>query len=122
MNTIEKQKGLSGIAWLLIIVIAGIIAIMGIRLIPAYLGAMTVSSVMEGAARQPDANSAVEIRENLRKRLLINDIDYVKPRDFEITRESGSVVIMVEYERRVPFIGNIDFILSFKKREEVSRG
>lgn len=121
MNSIKKQKGLSAIAWLLIVVVAGILVIMGIRLLPVYMGSMTVANVMEGAAKAPEATSAVEIRESLRKRLMVNGIDYVKPRDFDISREEGKVIVAVEYERRVPFIANIDFVVKFDKRAEVTR-
>jgi hypothetical protein len=39
----------------------------------------------------------------------------IKPKDITITRANNAAQLSVSYEKRIPFIYNIDFLLHFEK-------
>ncbi|MEX2365457.1 MAG: DUF4845 domain-containing protein, partial [Pseudohongiellaceae bacterium] len=101
----------------------GFFTLLGLKIIPVYMNALTVSSVLSGMEDEPGmgSKSPAEILSTLDKRLSINMIKDIG-RD-EIYLDSGKDVIILEleYEVRRSFIGNIDLVMHFNQRADIRR-
>ncbi|MGD8709240.1 MAG: DUF4845 domain-containing protein [Ectothiorhodospiraceae bacterium] len=112
-----KQKGMTLIGWLVTLVIVGVAALVAMRLVPVYIEAYSVGSIlqtMESEARL-DGTGRGDIRDTFRKRLTINDLAHVKASDLEFSDVAGGVQVVVKYEARVHLLGNLDAVAKFRK-------
>lgn len=118
-----KQRGLGLIGWSMLIVAVGFVLLTTAKLVPAYISNHTVRDCLEQVVNDSPIRkgfsamqSQVAIKNSLRKRLNMNDIDVVNLNDdLEFTREDGGVMVDVYYEVRKPLMGNIDVVLSFEE-------
>ena len=123
MNFPHRQRGLTAISMVVVIVVVLFFALIAIRLVPVYLDNYKVSSHLHRLAA--DSNIATmsdkEIVQTLLKRLDLDDVDNVKEEDIFIehgTKGRGSLVLAVEYEVRKPVMGNVDIVVSFVDEAE----
>lgn len=122
-SSYRRQRGMTLIGWVMTLVIIGFIALFAIRLTPIYLHYQAVSSIMENIAHDPEAKSSVSVYDTLSRRLDVNELDdLVKAHDFKLSLDSGTPTLEIEYEERTSFIANIDLVVSFHKKVELSGG
>lgn len=117
MNLPEKQQGLSGVGWLLLIVIIGGTTTFGIRIIPHYIEFNTASAILDTMSlEQGLVNKRIsDIKDLYKKRLKINNIRKFKLDErLTIKRGSDRIIINLEYEIREPLVSNIYLLLAFK--------
>lgn len=122
MRSPGKQKGMTAIGWLLVIVFAGIFVYAGLILIPVYFEGYKISASMNSLVTDSDAHgkSAAQLQKLLLKRLDINMIYDIKADDIDITRgDNGGYNVEIDYEPRVKFIGNLYFVAVFDKTVNV---
>ena len=122
MRTLKKQRGLSFLAWLIIISMAGVMVITGIKLTPVYLQYYTVAKILEQMQTEPALKGVPrqEIATSFVKRLDVSQINLPK-NSYKLTRIEGKngYLLEVEYEVRRPLFGNLSIIASFKRSAEV---
>lgn len=123
MNTrvFARQDGVTFGGLLIILVIIGFLALIAMRLFPVYMESFGVKSSLESVVKEveKESHTPIEIREKILKRLDINDVDDVTKEDIVIKREGFFYSITIDYEVRVPFIKNIDFIVKFENHAQV---
>jgi hypothetical protein len=120
-SMMSRQRGMTTVGWLVIAVFSAVFVMAGIRLVPVYITSQTLSSVMRSVAADVPADDLGQVRRALDRHLQVNDVRVVNARDFEVERVEGKRVLVLEYEHRVTFIGNVDFVVSFDKRQEMRR-
>ena len=121
MKNIHKQKGITGIGWLFILVVIGFSALVVLKMTPMYSEYFSVQSSLDSLANETlSGKSKAEIRSMLMKRLDINDVERVTKDEIEITIGSDGVTVYVEYEAREDLIGNIGLIADFSYSVEGS--
>lgn len=123
MQTIKKQKGMTMIGWLFVVMLGLVIALVALRLIPVYLDGYKVYQSMASLGEDSSAKgkSIGDLRNMLMKRLDINMVSDVKPDDLTFTRKGNSIIIEVDYEARRPLFGNLYAVVVFNKTVEVER-
>lgn len=121
MNNKNHQYGMSFISWLLVIGIAGALAVVGLKLIPVYMQYGTVVSVLESIAEEQGTSrhTGAAMWKSLNKRLEINSINYLKKENFKTEKTNGGEKLSVKYEVRTHMFGNLDTVASFEKTVEV---
>lgn len=116
----DRQRGLTFISLAVILAFIAIVTMMVLKLVPTYVEAIAVGSAMQSVAKEGDMSSPVQIKDALLKRLQINNIEHVGREDISVEQGGqGSFRLLVDYEVRVPFLHNIDFVVSFKDEAEV---
>lgn len=115
----SKQSGVTLIGFLFIIIIVGFFAYMAMKLFPSYSEAMGVSKAMNQIATAgTNGKSLDDIRRDLFFKLGFQYVDdaTIKPSDITIKRDAGGAnTLNVDYDKRIPFMYNIDFLLHFNK-------
>ncbi|WP_172600412.1 DUF4845 domain-containing protein [Sulfurivermis fontis] len=118
----QRQAGLTLVSWMVIFVIAGILAMGFLKLFPVYMEHLGVTSSLESLSTNPSlrGSSPAEIRDALMKRMEVNDVNRVKRDDITIERDGAVYKVTVAYEVVVPFVHNISFLVSFEDVAEVA--
>ncbi|MEO8778791.1 MAG: DUF4845 domain-containing protein [Rhodanobacter sp.] len=115
----SKQSGVTLIGMLIIIVVVGFFAYMGMKILPSYSEYMGVVKAMNQIASEgTNGKSLDSIRRNLMFKMNFQYVEdaTIKPSDITITRDPGGTSeLRVVYDKQIPFMYNIDFLLHFSK-------
>jgi len=117
-----RQRGLSAMGGLLVLVLVVSGITLTLKLAPHYLDFYTIDSIIEGLpANDVRSMSRPALNDMLKKRFKINNL-----RDLEISdiitleRSREGTVLEVRYERREHILFNVDVVITFEKRYEYS--
>ena len=123
MRTLKSQQGMTAIGWIIVLGLIAFFVLLALRLTPGYLEFATVSASLESLQKEPGITekTAPEIRAMLGKRFDVNDVKTVDSRDVKIENKGGRLRVWVDYEVRVPVLGNVDAVSKFNKEIEVVR-
>lgn len=119
MRNINNQKGMGAITLLLVLAAVGFFILCFFRLGPAYLDNRYIESALNSLAKN---NSDVgqleksEIRTQLGKFMTINGVRNQSVNDFVIRRDKEKMIITNVYEVRVPILGNVEALMTFKNQ------
>lgn len=119
----HQQRGMTALGWLTVLALIGIFAVATLRLVPIYLEYYRVNSVLTGlkAEKVDGVDNKREIVDYLRKRFDVESIRTLKATDILISVKDENFLVRAKYERRQPFIGNLNFLVTFDKSVEVPR-
>jgi hypothetical protein len=118
----SKQRGVTFIGWLVLLIPIAILGYAGIRLAPVYLNYMKVTRSMGQLASElhaDEASSAGTIRVALGKHLDIESVDYPALKDFSIRRDGAVWIVQVTYDDTAPLFSNISLVVNFDKTIEI---
>jgi hypothetical protein len=118
----SRQKGITFIGWLILLVPVAIVGYAGIRLAPIYLNYMKVAKgitqVAAGHAGDSQINPAA-IRTELTNHLYIDSVTYPAPEAFEVVRDGDKWLLGINYEDEVPLFLGISLVVKFDKRAPI---
>ena len=116
----KKQQGVSLIGMLLWGIVIVFVALVVMKLVPAYTEYFTIKKVLFDIGQDPDIKTMSNgaIRDKFVKRSLIDDIHSVKANDLDITKEGGVTVVSVDYPFQTKLIGNISLLVDFHASSE----
>jgi type II secretory pathway pseudopilin PulG len=113
-----KHAGITLISFLIVLLVVGFFAYMAMKLFPAYTEFMGVQKAMNDIATESmDGKSQAEIRNDLIKKLNYQYVstDTIQPSDITIGKGDQGVELQVSYDKDIPFMFNIDFLVHFEK-------
>ena len=126
MRTFRSMRGITLLGFLVLLLVAGFFAYMAMKLIPIYTEYMGVVKSMEQIKAEPGAaqKSLEEIRRDLNVKFDMQYVDEkdVPPQSIQLIRQGGASTLRIRYEKRVPFVYNIDLIATFDKSVNLSGG
>lgn len=115
----SKQSGITLIGFLIIMAIVAFLAYMAMKLLPSYSEYMGVGKAMTQIATEgTNGKSLDDIRRELMFKMNFQYVDdaTIKPTNITIKRDSGGASqLQVIYDKQIPFMYNIDFLLHFNK-------
>ncbi|NUR23994.1 DUF4845 domain-containing protein [Frateuria sp.] len=114
----SKQAGITLIGFLIVLAVVAFFGFMAMKLVPAYSEYMGVSKAMNQIATSgTDGKSLDDIRRDLMFKMGFQYVDdaTIRPQDITIDRSNAGSVLHVSYEKQIPFVYNIDFLLHFDK-------
>lgn len=115
----SKQSGITLIGFLIIMVVVAFLAYMAMKLLPSYSESMGVSKAMNQIATEGTAGKTLDdIRRELMFKMNFQYVDdaTIKPTNITIKRDAGGVSqLQIAYDKQIPFLYNIDFLLHFNK-------
>ncbi|HEU4707753.1 MAG TPA: DUF4845 domain-containing protein [Methylophilaceae bacterium] len=113
----RKQQGMTFIGLVFTIAAIVFVAVIGMKLTPAYLEFLSVKKAIAKIANDPTFPnmSKKDIVDQFDRSATIDDIKVIKGSDLEIAKEEGGKpVVTAEYETVVPLIANVSALLNFK--------
>ncbi len=122
----RRSRGITFIGFLILLAVVGFFAYMAMRLVPMYVEYMGVVKAMEQVRAEPGAasKSAEEIRRSLIRKFDAQYVDdsLIPPQAIQIIRQGNASTLRIRYERRVPFIYNLELLATFDKSLSLSGG
>ena len=120
-NSSYKQQGLSTLGWLVMLAIFGVLLTAAFKLGPIYLDNYFVRAAIKSMADEDiESMTSADIRDRMGRTFDINNIRNVSVKDLKIKREKERVLISLNYEKRVNFMGNLDFVAVFTNEYDTS--
>jgi hypothetical protein len=115
MNRVSRQRGMSSLSILVILMLGGLALTCALKLIPLYIEGMTVRGTIDSAIEKKDFDglSVGQIKTKIGKYFEINRVEGISARDVKIKREKGVTTIDASYEQRVHLMFNIDVVVVF---------
>jgi hypothetical protein len=126
MNMQRNVRGITLIGFAILLCVAGFFAYLAMRLIPVYIEYFGVVKSMEQLRTEGvwAQRSIEEIRRDLSVKFDAQYVDSanIPPQAIQLKREAGASTLRIAYERRVPFMYNIDLLASFDKSVNLRAG
>lgn len=125
MNSVKHQRGLSALGYLIILLIVGFFMTAAIKILPIYMESWTIKGAVQGAieSSKSEGASASIIRKNLSRQFTVNQVTAITAKEIKITKKGRGYLVNANYEKRIPFIQNIDVVVKFENFEfELQQG
>jgi hypothetical protein len=115
----RQQSGLSIISFLFVAAVALVVAVVGFRVLPAYIEYFSVrSALIQTLSEMQDLNNPAELRKSFQKRVDAGYIESVSGRDIDLHREGNTWVASVAWTRKLPLVSNVSLLIEFETKAE----
>ncbi|HET9818485.1 MAG TPA: DUF4845 domain-containing protein [Rhodanobacteraceae bacterium] len=115
----KRQSGITLIGFVIILVIAAFFIYTAMKLVPAYMDYFNVAKAMNTVASQSSGGTSQEqLRRQLETQQLsqyFDDEDIAAENIHVVTNPKGGSLLKLSYDKKIPWIYNIDFLLHFEK-------
>lgn len=115
----QKQRGVTMVGWIFLLVPVAIVLYAGIRIGPQYYGYYKIAAAMEKTATELKSDEALSpktILTALEKRFDTGYIDNINAKqDVVVTKVDNGWEMAVDYEATEPMFGNLFLTMVFKK-------
>jgi len=120
---VNREKGVTSLGFLILVVIGGLFAFAAIRLAPVYLNYMKVAGVINGVYDEFDSQNPTlnSIRRSIGRRFEVESVSVITERQIKVTQDNGGFVVEAQYDHTTPFLGNLFFTVRFDKSILVRR-
>ncbi|MCB1823124.1 MAG: DUF4845 domain-containing protein [Candidatus Competibacteraceae bacterium] len=97
---VGKQRGMTVIGMLLLIIVIAFVALIGMKVVPMYIQMFTVKSTIESIRKEPQLAqmSTTDIQNAIQKRFDIGYVENITAKDLKIRNERGSRVLDLVYQ------------------------
>lgn len=119
----DRERGMTFLGILVIVIVVGAWVYAGIRLVPKYLEYMRVAATLEKVSDEFSSNpgsTEFMLRKAIERHFDIEMVTVIDSNDIEIKKEGGSFSLRASYEDTVPLVYNVSFLLTFDKTVEVA--
>ena len=118
-----RQQGVTTIGLIILVAVFAVIGFGGLRLIPIYLQHMKIVNVLSDVQNELDGQgpSISKIRVAIAKRLNVEMVTILTPRDFKVTKTEEGFKVQAQYENRAPYLGNLYLVAEFDNAVEIRR-
>jgi Tfp pilus assembly protein PilV len=121
MDTLKnKQRGVSFSGFIMIAFVLIFVAILGMKMVPAYVHSTQLSSIFKSIATDPAMQSATikEIRDSYSKRAMMDSITDITAEDIDIAKDGTMLSLSANYSVKIPLVANITLLLEFNPRSD----
>jgi hypothetical protein len=106
----RTQRGVSLLGILAICVIIVLIAILGLKITPAYIEFGTVKTAMMASK---DGKTVHDIQAAFQRNADVNSISVISGKDLDITKEGNNIVVGFHYDKKIPLVANVSLLIEF---------
>ena len=111
----SRQRGLSMIGFLFVAVVLVMLAMLAMKLVPAYIEYFSVKKILNTMGQESDlkSKSNADIRSDFARRAEVGYVTVVKPDDIVVDRHGAVPVISTDYTFRTKLVGNVSLVVDF---------
>ena len=115
-----KQKGITFIGLVLVIAAGIFIAIIGMKVTPAYIEFFGVKKIISKIGNEPNFNdmSKKEIQEEFTNGANIGYVTVISANDLVIEKRDAGNVVTAQYQVTIPIVANASVLLDFNATTE----
>jgi len=110
----RKSRGLSLIGLIMVLFILIVLALFGMKILPAYIEYGTAKKAIEAIARdRSGASTPQDARRLFDNRALIDNITVIKGGDLDITKDGSGLVLAFAYRKEMSLVANVGLYIDF---------
>lgn len=110
-NTFRKQRGVSLSGLIAVLVVIGVLAVLGMKVVPSVI---EFRSIKDGIAAAKATNGSVrEMQQSFDKNADINGVTSIKGRDLIISKETGETEISFSYQKWIGLGGPVSLVIEY---------
>ena len=119
-SSLQKQKGISVSGLMVWSVILVLVAILGMKVVPAYIENATIEKALaaitnDASLQNPSAN---QVRQSFIRRAQIDNIQVVTAKDIVINKEKGKTQLSINYTVLIPLFSNVSLHIDFEAKSD----
>jgi Domain of unknown function (DUF4845) len=114
MRQRHGQRGLTIIGFLLLAGVIIIFALVGFRVLPAYIEFYTVQRALEDTLADRGNITPQDIRRSLERHISADYVDSVRASDVTVTKEGNQIVARLEWQKILHMVANASILLEFE--------
>ena len=122
----QRQRGITLIGWLILLIPLALVVYAGVRLVPVYLNYLNVSHTLDevaGEYRSGGGPANVDgIRNAIAKHFEIDEVNYPTVQDIQVTRDGGGWHLEAAYYDYAPLFASISLQVKFDKTVTFGNG
>jgi hypothetical protein len=102
---------------LMVVLMAGALGFFALKVVPVYIENWTLKSMMKELESDTDlaGASANKIRQVVLKRIRVNGVYTLKPKNLSIKRVKGQRQVALNYTVSKPLAGNMQIVMEFSE-------
>ena len=123
MQMANRQKGMTGIGWLVVLGLIAFFSLITLRMVPSYLEYYKISSAMEKLPKESGMAEVTphEIRRALERQFDIGYVGVITHKDVRVKPAGAYYEVQAKYDDRKHLFYNVDVVMSFDKKVKVPR-
>ena len=123
MHSLDRQKGMTAIGWMIVLALIGFFVLLALRMVPAYMEYYKVVSTLESLEEETGWTdvSPQAIRRLLERRFDISYVQSITPRQVSIKPVGAYYNVSAKYDAREHLVGNVSVVMQFHKQVKVRR-
>lgn len=123
MQMRNRQKGMTGIGWLIVLALIGFFTLLTLKMLPSYLEFYKVVSTLDSLTKETGMSepSPQAIRRLIERRFDISYVNSISYRDVSIKPVGSNFQVTAKYEARKHLFANVDVIMNFSHMVKVPR-
>jgi hypothetical protein len=112
----KYQRGISLNALMIGGVVVAMVALLAMKIVPEYIEYGQILKAVKATAGDGSLKDAsvAQVRTAYAKRAEIDSIKAIEPKDIDVTKEGGELVLSFAYTRKVPLFKNISLVFDFE--------
>ena len=115
MKTLRDQRGLTITGFVLVAAMAILIAMIGFRMLPAYIEWYTVRKVLANTLEtSKEGFTLYQFRRDFDLKASADYIDSVRGSDIEVVKDGNQLVASASWTRILHLAGNVSLLLEFE--------
>ncbi len=120
-KSVSKQRGLTLISWIVVIVFVLFQLVIAMNVLPVYMTDYTIESVMKELPSNVAAQRATpkELKGIVIRKLRMNSVYNIKADSVKVKKRRGKNIVTISYEPRGKLIGSLDYIVSFSHEAKI---
>lgn len=112
----KRQQGLTMMGFLTLAIVSVFVALLGFKVLPAYLEYFSIQRALSGMAHDMDLQTATpkEIRSSFDRRAAVDNINVISGQELDIDKEGNQAVVSANYAQKIPLFTNISLYIEFE--------
>lgn len=106
-----RQRGLSLVGFIFVIVIVALVAVLGMKVVPTVVEYVAIKKAIVNA-RNSGTNIA-EIQNSFDRQRTSNYVESVTGKDLEITRTAEGFEVSVAYQKKIELVGPASLVIDY---------
>lgn len=108
----DRQRGLSLTMFLLGIIVVGLLAVVGMKVVPTVVEFMAIKKAIVNAKNA--GASAREIQDSFDKQRQTNYVESITGKDLEIIRSADGWDVNVAYQKKIELFGPVSLVIDYE--------
>ncbi len=111
----HHQRGISFIGMLFVVVVLGGGFLLAAQVAPTMI---EFQAITKAATKASAGSTVAEVRSNFDKAAQIDDIQSIKGKDLDVTKQGNQIVVAFAYTKEIPLAGPAYLLLKYAGRSK----